>query len=189
VRLSVFARPRSSHDERLIISPLTQLHPARAHRRRRPNHPLELPDPHVCGQSPPPARRIGPSFLRAIRAIGAQRTDRASSLSALQWKIAPALATGNTIVMKPSELTPLTALRVTSLMNEAGVPKGVFNLVRPFWPEQLVFSTASSSLTVLLPPVSARSTAMAPRSAPPSRATRRSSRSPSLARPSSAGRS
>lgn len=52
------------------------------------------------------------------------------SLFRFAWKIAPALATGNTIVMKPSELTPLTALRVTSLMNEAGIPKGVFNLVR-----------------------------------------------------------
>lgn len=45
------------------------------------------------------------------------------------WKIAPALATGNTIVLKPSELTPLTTVKVTALIEEAGLPKGVFNLV------------------------------------------------------------
>jgi len=45
------------------------------------------------------------------------------------WKLAPALATGNTIVIKPSEITPLTTIKVTELMEEAGVPKGVVNLV------------------------------------------------------------
>lgn len=45
------------------------------------------------------------------------------------WKIAPALAAGNTIVLKPSELTPLTTVKVTALIEEAGVPKGVYNLV------------------------------------------------------------
>ncbi|RNA67091.1 betaine-aldehyde dehydrogenase [Alteribacter keqinensis] len=45
------------------------------------------------------------------------------------WKIAPALATGNTIIMKPSEITPLTTVKVFELMEEAGVPKGVANLV------------------------------------------------------------
>lgn len=45
------------------------------------------------------------------------------------WKIAPALATGNTVVIKPSEITPLTALRMCPLLNEAGVPPGVVNVV------------------------------------------------------------
>ncbi|RPF55251.1 betaine-aldehyde dehydrogenase [Aquisalibacillus elongatus] len=45
------------------------------------------------------------------------------------WKIAPALAAGNTIVMKPSEITPLTTVKVTELMEEVGFPKGVVNLV------------------------------------------------------------
>ncbi|MBM7646949.1 betaine-aldehyde dehydrogenase [Scopulibacillus daqui] len=45
------------------------------------------------------------------------------------WKIAPALAAGNTIVIKPSEITPLTTVKVTELMEEAGLPKGVVNLV------------------------------------------------------------
>ena len=47
----------------------------------------------------------------------------------LSWKIGPALATGNTIVIKPSEFTPLTALRMGSLINEAGFPPGVVNIL------------------------------------------------------------
>jgi aldehyde dehydrogenase (NAD+) len=45
------------------------------------------------------------------------------------WKIAPALAAGNTIVLKPASLTPLTALRFAELTQEAGLPEGVFNVV------------------------------------------------------------
>ncbi|KAF8314575.1 aldehyde dehydrogenase domain-containing protein [Cantharellus anzutake] len=44
-------------------------------------------------------------------------------------KIAPALATGNTVVIKPSEWTPLTAIRMCELIKEAGFPKGVINVV------------------------------------------------------------
>jgi aldehyde dehydrogenase (NAD+) len=50
----------------------------------------------------------------------------------LAWKLGPALATGNTIVLKPSEMTPLTALRVAALSLEAGVPKGVINIVNGY---------------------------------------------------------
>lgn len=45
------------------------------------------------------------------------------------WKIAPALATGNCVIMKPSELTPLTALKFASLVKQAGFPDGAFNVV------------------------------------------------------------
>jgi len=45
------------------------------------------------------------------------------------WKIAPALAAGNTMVLKPASLTPLTALRFAELTQEAGLPEGVFNVV------------------------------------------------------------
>ncbi len=45
------------------------------------------------------------------------------------WKAAPALAAGNTVVLKPAELTPLTALRIAELALEAGLPPGVFNVV------------------------------------------------------------
>ncbi|MGD8189894.1 aldehyde dehydrogenase family protein [Brevibacillus ginsengisoli] len=45
------------------------------------------------------------------------------------WKIAPALAAGNTIVFKPSEVTPVTAVKLFEIIEEVGVPKGVANLV------------------------------------------------------------
>ncbi len=45
------------------------------------------------------------------------------------WKIAPALAAGNTVVLKPASLTPLTALKFADLTLEAGLPEGVFNVV------------------------------------------------------------
>ncbi len=45
------------------------------------------------------------------------------------WKLAPALATGNTVVLKPAEETPLSALRIGELILEAGFPKGVVNIV------------------------------------------------------------
>ena len=47
----------------------------------------------------------------------------------MSWKIAPALAAGNTAVMKPAQVTPLTAIHLTRLLEEAGVPAGVVNLV------------------------------------------------------------
>ncbi|KAF4123656.1 aldehyde dehydrogenase (NAD+) [Geosmithia morbida] len=50
----------------------------------------------------------------------------------LSWKIGPALATGNTIVMKPAEQTPLSALVFANLVKEAGFPPGVFNVVSGF---------------------------------------------------------
>jgi gamma-glutamyl-gamma-aminobutyraldehyde dehydrogenase/4-guanidinobutyraldehyde dehydrogenase/NAD-dependent aldehyde dehydrogenase len=51
------------------------------------------------------------------------------------WKIAPALAAGNSVVLKPSEKSPLTALRLAELALEAGIPPGVFNVVPGYGPE------------------------------------------------------
>ncbi|MCC9708889.1 aldehyde dehydrogenase family protein [Streptomyces sp. MNU76] len=51
------------------------------------------------------------------------------------WKVAPALAAGNTFVLKPSELTPHTAIHLMRLLAEAGVPEGVANLVLGAGPE------------------------------------------------------
>ena len=45
------------------------------------------------------------------------------------WKMAPALAAGNTIVLKPAEITPLTTLKIAELMREAGMPAGVVNIL------------------------------------------------------------
>jgi len=50
----------------------------------------------------------------------------------LSWKIAPAIAAGNTCVAKPSELTPLTANRLAELSLEAGIPPGVINIVHGY---------------------------------------------------------
>ena len=50
------------------------------------------------------------------------------------WKLAPALATGNTVVMKPAEQTPLSALRIGELLLEAGYPEGVVNILPGFGP-------------------------------------------------------
>ncbi|WP_374426690.1 aldehyde dehydrogenase family protein, partial [Paracoccus sp. (in: a-proteobacteria)] len=47
----------------------------------------------------------------------------------LAWKVAPALAAGNTVVLKPAEYTPLTALALAEIAREAGLPKGVLNIV------------------------------------------------------------
>ncbi len=51
------------------------------------------------------------------------------------WKIAPALAAGNSVVLKPSEKSPLTALKLAELALEAGIPAGVFNVVPGYGPE------------------------------------------------------
>lgn len=57
------------------------------------------------------------------------------------WKVAPALACGNTVVLKPAEQTPLTALRLAELAAEVGFPAGVFNVVPGFG------ETAGAALT------------------------------------------
>jgi acyl-CoA reductase-like NAD-dependent aldehyde dehydrogenase len=50
-------------------------------------------------------------------------------LNISSWKLGPALACGNTVVLKPAELTPLSALRLAELVLEAGIPEGVVNVV------------------------------------------------------------
>jgi betaine-aldehyde dehydrogenase len=50
-------------------------------------------------------------------------------LNIASWKLGPALATGNTVVLKPAELTPLSALRLAELVLEAGIPEGVVNVL------------------------------------------------------------
>ena len=52
----------------------------------------------------------------------------------LTWKVAPALACGNTVVVKPSEETPATATLLAEAMKEAGIPDGVYNVVHGFGP-------------------------------------------------------
>ncbi len=52
----------------------------------------------------------------------------------MTWKVGPALACGNTVVVKPSEETPSTATLLGEVMNQVGVPKGVYNVVHGFGP-------------------------------------------------------
>lgn len=53
----------------------------------------------------------------------------------MTWKVAPALAAGNAVVVKPSEETPQTATLLGEVMNEVGVPRGVYNVVHGFGPQ------------------------------------------------------
>ena len=53
----------------------------------------------------------------------------------LTWKVAPALACGNTVVVKPSEETPVSAALLAEAMQEAGIPRGVYNVVHGFGPD------------------------------------------------------
>ncbi|MCB8890027.1 betaine-aldehyde dehydrogenase [Vreelandella malpeensis] len=64
--------------------------------------------------------------LGVIGAIGAWNYP----LQIACWKAAPALAAGNAVVFKPSEVTPLTALKLAEIFTEAGLPAGVFNVVQ-----------------------------------------------------------
>lgn len=64
--------------------------------------------------------------LGVIGAIGAWNYP----LQIACWKAAPALAAGNAVVFKPSEVTPLTALKLAEILTEAGLPDGVFNVVQ-----------------------------------------------------------
>src|SRR3546814_14743713 len=53
----------------------------------------------------------------------------------MTWKVAPALAFGNTVVVKPSEDTPSTTALLAEVIRDAGVPDGVFNVVHGFGPD------------------------------------------------------
>ncbi len=77
---------------------------------------------------PPGVRHTGLTLREPIGVVGAITPWNFPLLIAL-WKIAPALACGCTVVLKPSEETPLTALRFAELAIEAGVPAGVVNVV------------------------------------------------------------
>jgi aminomuconate-semialdehyde/2-hydroxymuconate-6-semialdehyde dehydrogenase len=56
-------------------------------------------------------------------------------LMLMTWKVGPALACGNTVIVKPSEETPQTAALLGEVMNAVGVPKGVYNVVHGFGPD------------------------------------------------------
>ncbi len=72
--------------------------------------------------------------LRRPRGVAGLISPWNLPLYLLTWKIAPALATGNTAVCKPSEVTPVTAWMLGELANEAGIPPGVLNIVHGMGP-------------------------------------------------------
>jgi aminomuconate-semialdehyde/2-hydroxymuconate-6-semialdehyde dehydrogenase len=70
--------------------------------------------------------------LRQPRGVAGLLSPWNLPLYLFTWKVAPALATGNTVVAKPSELTPTTAHLLTEICQEVGVPPGVFNVVHGY---------------------------------------------------------
>jgi aminomuconate-semialdehyde/2-hydroxymuconate-6-semialdehyde dehydrogenase len=72
--------------------------------------------------------------LRRPRGVIAVISPWNLPLLLMTWKVGPALALGNSVVVKPSEETPLTATLLGEVMNEIGVPKGVYNVVHGFGP-------------------------------------------------------
>ncbi|HQV52658.1 MAG: aldehyde dehydrogenase [Flavobacteriales bacterium] len=65
------------------------------------------------------------------------------------WKIAPALAAGNCVVAKPSEITPITAYRMSKLCKAAGIPDGVLNIVHGIGPKVGAAITAHPAITAI----------------------------------------
>src|SRR3954454_21939039 len=80
------------------------------------------------GDTIPVAGGIAMTFREPLGVVGLI-TPWNFPLAIAAWKLAPALAAGNTVVLKPAELTPLTALRFEALALDAGVPEGVVNVV------------------------------------------------------------
>lgn len=86
--------------------------------------------PTECFETPTPDGRgaINYSIRRPVGVIGVVCPWNLPLLL-LSWKVGPALACGNTVIVKPSEITPQTATLLGEIMNEVGMPKGVYNVV------------------------------------------------------------
>jgi acyl-CoA reductase-like NAD-dependent aldehyde dehydrogenase len=82
----------------------------------------------LTGKTIPVAGGVDMTFREPLGVVGLI-TPWNFPLTIASWKVAPALAAGNTIVLKPAELTPLTALELERIAVDAGVPKGVLNVV------------------------------------------------------------
>ncbi len=80
------------------------------------------------GETIPVAGGIDMTFREPLGVVG-MIVPWNFPLNISSWKLGPALACGNTVVLKPAELTPLSALRLAELALEAGIPEGVLNVV------------------------------------------------------------
>lgn len=67
-----------------------------------------------------------------VRPLTSDISTLADSVQMAAWKLGPALACGNTIVLKPAEQTPLSALFLATLIKEAGFPPGVVNIINGY---------------------------------------------------------
>jgi acyl-CoA reductase-like NAD-dependent aldehyde dehydrogenase len=82
----------------------------------------------LTGKTIPVAGGVDMTFREPLGVVGLI-TPWNFPLTIASWKVAPALAAGNTIVLKPAELTPLTAVELQKIAVEAGLPEGVLNVV------------------------------------------------------------
>jgi acyl-CoA reductase-like NAD-dependent aldehyde dehydrogenase len=82
----------------------------------------------LLGDTIPVAGGVDFTFREPLGVVGLI-TPWNFPLPIASWKLGPALAAGNTVVLKPAELTPLTAVELERIVVEAGVPEGVFNVV------------------------------------------------------------
>jgi betaine-aldehyde dehydrogenase len=82
----------------------------------------------LLGDSIPVAGGVDITFREPLGVVGLI-TPWNFPMAIASWKLGPALAAGNTVVLKPAELTPLTAVELERIVVEAGVPEGVFNVV------------------------------------------------------------
>jgi aminomuconate-semialdehyde/2-hydroxymuconate-6-semialdehyde dehydrogenase len=87
--------------------------------------------------------------LRQPRGIAGLISPWNLPLYLLSWKIAPAIAVGNTAIAKPSELTPMTAFLLCEIAREAGLPKGVLNIVHGTGPNVGAPITAHPKITTI----------------------------------------
>src|SRR5579862_7086479 len=86
----------------------------------------------IFGETNPSDPSIFNYTLREPVGVCGQIIPWNGPLSSASWKLAPALACGNTCILKPAEQTPLTAIRLGELILEAGLPPGVVNIVTGF---------------------------------------------------------
>jgi betaine-aldehyde dehydrogenase len=98
----------------------------------------------LLGDTIPVAGGVDFTFREPLGVVGLI-TPWNFPLPIASWKVAPALAAGNTIVLKPAELTPLTALELEKIALDAGLPEGVLNVV--VGPGRVVASASWSTPT------------------------------------------
>ena len=88
----------------------------------------------ICGETNPSDPSLFNYTMREPLGVCGQIIPWNGPLSMVAWKVAPALACGNTVVLKPAEQTPLPALAFGQLTLEAGLPAGVINIITGFGP-------------------------------------------------------